>query len=217
MKCIYSGYCFKGNCTSSCVRGREMNYMLSKSGIPEKRQKIMSLSPPAEDEKAYDKLKKISKSIVSYVDCGYNIILQSPKTGNGKTTWAIQLMISYFNAKWAGNGFKERGRFLYVPEYLSRVKSAMKLKDDELDEINSVIKDIDVLILDDLGATQMSEFDVALLSTIIDQRALKEKTIIMTTNCDKQKLAEMIGQRMVDRLYGHAVTITFRGESHRGL
>ena len=90
------------------------------------------------------------RNIEKYVDNGDSFVLYSNGTGNGKTSWAIKIMLSYFDKIWAGNGFRTRGYFVYVPDLLNRAKANISNPDEEYQEIMENIKDVDLLILDDI-------------------------------------------------------------------
>lgn len=218
MNCNYKKYCpiaGTSECNESCIRYKEMKFLLENSQIPEKRQSFMTLESVV-DSRPYSILKKLGKNIAHHVNGGTNVVLYSEKTGNGKTSWAIHLMLCYFHQIWAGNGFKPRGYFLYVPDFINRVKQNIDKKDPELQEIMENIKDVDLLVLDDIGATKFSDYDLSILSSIIDQRVLRCKSTIYTTNKDKNGLSTAIGERMTDRIWNTAMVFHFSGESNRG-
>lgn len=219
VKCLYKDFCplvDTNECGSSCIRYKEINYLLEKSMIPEKRQYIQNFIVPEEDSAVYSRLTKVMRNIEKYVDNGDSFVLYSNGTGNGKTSWAIKIMLSYFDKIWAGNGFRPRGYFVYVPDLLNRAKANISCPDEEFQELMKNIKDVDLLVLDDIGTTAMSEFDISLLSSIIDQRCLKCKSTIYTTNCDANKMEKLVGIRLVDRIWRNSITFNFKGKSKRG-
>lgn len=104
-----------------------------------------------------------------------------------------------------------------MPTYLNRCKDNISHFDDALESLKRHALFDDILILDDLGSNKTSEYDVSLLSTIINERLLAEKTIIVTTNCDRRQLASMIGERLTDRLWSTSVLIHLNADSYRGI
>lgn len=218
--CMCYDFCPKAGekeCNSRCIKNIEMTYLLKNCGIPTRRQMITPLTTSKVDEAVIAAIRSIATNIKEEVNAGTNIILYSEKTGNGKTTIAINLMLSYFNEIWAGNGFRNRGYFIYVPTYLNRCKDSISRFDEGLAELKKRVVEDDVLILDDIGATNFSEYDVSILSTIINERLLAEKSIIVTTNCDRKQLAKIIGERLTDRLWSTSVIFHLKAESHRGI
>lgn len=204
-------------CNSRCLKHLELTHLLKTSGIPAKKRELVPLIESPEDSDVIKCVRDISINIVDTIKSGSNILFWSEKTGNGKTTMAINLMLSYFNEVWAGNGFRTRGYFLYVPTYLNRCKDNMSKFDDALVELKYRAIDDDLLILDDLGATKLSEYDVSVISNIINERLLNEKSIITTTNCNKEQLASLIGDRLIDRLWSTSMILHLKSDSLRGI
>lgn len=219
-ECLCYYFCPKADtkdCTTRCLKHIEMEYLLKNCGIPVKRRCLTPLIDSDIDKKVIDGVRKIAADIVEVINSGTNIILYSEKTGNGKTTIAINLMLAYFNEIWAGNGFRNRGYFVYVPSYLNRCKDSISQFDNALTELKQRVITDDVLILDDIGTTKPSEYDISILSTIINERLLAQKSIIVTTNCDRNLLAKMIGERLTDRLWSTSVIFHLQSDSYRGI
>lgn len=219
-ECKCYSFCPKAGssrCNVKCLKYIELNYLLKNCGVPVKRQYIVPLIESDVDKKAIEAVRSLASDIVNVVKQGTNVLFYSNKTGNGKTTMAINLMISYFNEIWAGNGFRNRGYFLYVPSYLNRCKDNISRFDEALADLKNRALNDDILILDDLGTTRPSEYDISLLSTIVNERILAEKSIIVTTNCDRKQLAANIGERLTDRLWSTSVLIHLNSDSYRGI
>jgi DNA replication protein DnaC len=217
MNCFYNGNCkLEGTdeCDESCLRRAEINFLLFSSLIPPAKQKRFTFDLSGSDSHSYDTLLKIGEDISNFVSQGKNLVIQSANTGNGKTTWAIQLMLAYFDKVWAGNGFMPRGYFIHVPTYLTKYKNFNDSA--EFQEIKDNISTIDLIILDDLGAYKTSEFDNSILNSLVDQRLLNEKSIITTTNLDADNLKAAVGQRIVDRLWNSSRIVRFNSSSFRG-
>ena len=219
MDCIYRKYCKlhkTAECGTHCTRYKLMQYMLDTSRIPKKCQRFQEMTIPEVDKKAYENLSKACANIKKYVDNGTNFVLYSEKPGNGKTSWAIKLMIAYFNAIWDVSGAKPHGYYLHLPTYLHQLKEAMSHPSEELTELDKNLIDIDLLIIDDIGATTLSDFDVTHLTYIIDQRWINQKSTIYTTNRNRESLAKVVGERMTDRIWD-SVRIHFNSSSFRGI
>ncbi|MBO4542248.1 MAG: ATP-binding protein [Bacteroidales bacterium] len=150
-----------------------------------------------------------------FVNGGKNLVLYSQNTGNGKTSWAIKLMLNYFSSIWNGNGFRTRGIFIHIPTYIIQKKNSFSEADEEFRELEKKLSLVDLLILDDLGTNKMTEFDISLLTSIIDCRIINGKSTIVTTNCSKQELTKVLGARIADRIYNTAATVTFKSTSKR--
>lgn len=69
----------------------------------------------------------------------------------------------------------------------------------EIEAINIMTKEIDLLVIDDLGKESNTDHNLALLYTIINKLYENEKPIIITTNYGAQDLNNKLGER------GHAI------------
>ncbi|MGJ3438626.1 ATP-binding protein [Pseudomonas sp. Je.1.5.c] len=74
----------------------------------------------------------------------------------------------------------------------------------------------DLLILDEVGATKPSEYELATLFNVINGRYEDQRPTIVISNLDAGRLGEVLGERSVDRLReGRGIGLVFDGESQR--
>jgi len=216
MKCFYSDDCKledTSECGTQCIRYSEISFLLKTSKIPEKKCAFKNLELINRDKEAYKLLDEIINDMKNFVNNGENLIIYSMNSGNGKTEWAIQLMLSYFDDIWAGNGFRKRGYFIHVPTFLLQWK---EFKDDEsFKELKDTINTIDLLILDDFGIGKITEFDLNVLGSIISQRMLNEKSTIITTNYNKSALQEIVGMSIVNKIWNNSSVVNFVSDGYR--
>lgn len=215
-KCWYESVCPKidSNCKTGCIRYLEMLHLLENSNIPKSRWFPVTLSPDECDYTAFCDLADIKDTITTFVDKGSNLYIYSTKTGNGKTTWSIKLMLKYFNDIWAGNGFKCRGLFIHVPTFLTRMKN-FNVLDEEFDRIKSELPNVDLVIWDDIASTDLSSYDHSQLLTYIDQRVLSEKSNIFTGNLDNPEITKALGIRLASRVWNSSTRIELKGRDKR--
>lgn len=75
----------------------------------------------------------------------------------------------------------------------------------------------DLLVLDEIGATKSSEFELTLLFTIINGRYERKLPTVIVSNLSPKELHTAIGDRCVDRLReGGGIVVGFDWESMRG-
>ncbi|MBQ9748172.1 MAG: ATP-binding protein [Clostridia bacterium] len=73
----------------------------------------------------------------------------------------------------------------------------------------------DLLIMDDLGTEMQSQFTVSCLYNLINSRIIAEKSMIISTNIDRNELLEIYSNRITSRLFGEFQTCLFTGKDIR--
>lgn len=202
--CWYMEVCNNKSC-NGCVRYSEMSYLMSSSGIPKKKQYPNKLQPSACDVEAFNTLADIKDDVENFVLNGESLYIMGENTGNGKTSWAIKIMLKYFDCVWAGNGFNTRGYFIHVPTLLATIK-------DFDNEVNKRLKDllisVDLVIWDDVASTKLTDYDISQMLLFIDQRELKGLANIYTGNLtSRELLTQMLGNRLASRIWNSNTTV----------
>lgn len=210
-ECWYNEVCRMNNSCESCIRYAEMKYLMDNSGIPPAKQRTIILSPDASDLSAFEELQAIKDDIENFVSNGENLYICGD-TGTGKTSWAIKILLKYFNEIWAGNGFRVRGLFVHIPSLL------LKLKDFDHPlpvEYKQSLLDADLIVWDELGGS-LSDYDYSQLLMYIDNRLLNEKSNIFTSNIIKNyDLQRVISTKMASRIWNTSQIVQFKGRDKR--
>lgn len=191
-----------------------MSYLLEHSNIPEKRQRPVSLTPDECDYDAFCELADVKSNIKQFVDDGSNLYIYSKVTGNGKTSWAIKLLLKYFDVIWPGSEFRPRGLFVNVPTFLAQLKD-FNTVDSKFEELKHNLVSADLVVWDDIASTNMSSYDHAQLLNFIDQRCLGSKSNIFTGNLNAQELDKLLGVRLRSRVWNTSKTIQLFGGDKR--
>jgi DNA replication protein DnaC len=173
------------------------------------------LVPEEVDYEQYIRLSNIQQNICEFVDFGNNLYLYSKFCGNGKTTWSIKLLLQYFNEVWPCNNFRERGLFINVPTFLTKIKSVIGRPDEQFENMRAIIDSVDIVVWDDIASTKLSDFDYNTLLTYIDKRTVEERCNIYTGNILPTDLDKYVGQRLASRILGHSTTIELKGRDRR--
>lgn len=196
------------------LRFQEMLYMINSSSVP--KQVIGTrLTPDEIDYEQFVRLANIQENIVEFVNDGNTLYLFSQTCGNGKTTWSIKLLLQYFNEVWACNNFKERGLFINVPTFLTKIKAVIGRPDEQFERMREVIDKVDVVVWDDIASSKLSDFDYNTLLTYIDKRTVEGKCNIYTGNVPTEKLETYVGQRLSSRILSHSTIIELKGKDRR--
>lgn len=121
-------------------------------------------------------------------------LLISGQVGSGKTFLACAIA----NAVLAGGG---EVLFLVVPDFLDRLRATYDGRDEVTEtELIEAAKQVPLLILDDLGAHQYTDWARQKIYSILNHRLNHLLPVVVTTNLDLDQLAEQLGQRTVSRL-----------------
>ena len=210
--CWISGVCNE-DCLK-CVFYPQMKWQLDNSGLPKTKYNPIQLSPQIHDRRAFEKLADIKDNIDEFVEQGKNLYICGRTPGNGKTSWAIKMLQMYFYYVAEGNIFNVKGMFVSVPDLLLKLKDFNNPLSNEYKEN---LKSCDLLILDDIAVTGISQFDYLQLFTLVDSRMLAGKSIIFTSNItDIRKLEDVIGERLASRVMGNSIVIEIKGGDMRG-
>ena len=189
-----------------------MRYLMDNSGIPKNRQYPQELVADV-DLSPYSTLADIKDDIVFFVENGQNVFICSQYTGNGKTSWAIKLLLRYFDQKWAGNGFKVRGLFVNVPTLLLQLKN---FSNPLSEEYKKQLMDVDVVVWDEIASTAISNYDYGNLLMFLDYRIAAEKSNIFTSNVTSQhELEKNVGSKLASRIWNTSTIVQFNGKDRR--
>jgi len=130
------------------------------------------------------------------------------KAGRGKTHLALGV----------ARAAREKGSTvlaLKAIDLLTRIKRTYDKKDTEAEiQIMRVMKQVDLLVIDDLGLEKSSEWVLSKFYEIIDHRH-RRRTTIFTTNLTGREMEEKEGKALVSRVWGSEIRILVEGSDHR--
>lgn len=79
------------------------------------------------------------------------------------------------------------------------------------------IKSVDLLIIDDLGTEQLTEWSNSMLYEILDTRYRANKPLIITTNFGSEEFRKRYHKRLNDRIFEMCPPVDCKGISLRGM
>ena len=213
-ECWYKDTC-NDDC-NTCAVFFQMKYQMEHSGLPKAKQRPITLyltDDNSGDEKAFYRLADIRKNIVNFVEQGKNLYICSKWTGNGKTSWAIKMLHTYFHHTAVGNYDNLKGMFVSTADLLLKLKD---FNNPLPQSYKNNLENVDLVIWDDIALTNMSQYDYTQFYNIIDKRILAEKSNIFTTNCTSvEELAELVGAKIASRIYYTSEVIELKGKDMR--
>lgn len=134
------------------------------------------------------------------------------KVGTGKThlaTSAVSFLI---------NEHMVKAIYRTVGSVIGDIKATFSDKSGETEaHIMRELIGADLLVLDEVGATKQSEFELATLFSIINGRYEQGRPMIIVSNLSPAELNDALGVRCVDRIRENGcIGVAFEWESQRG-
>lgn len=201
-------------------------YALENSYIP-KYQWVEDTLLPADDADQFIRLREIRENLYDFLcSSTNNLVLCSKNLGNGKTSWAIKLMLTFIEL--------QEGKLNHVDEnevnldnfdfcvFCQSVPFLVKMKQfgnnkDTYTMFNRLCK-TQLAIIDDLGVVPMSQYDYNIIYAILEERIFSGKPTIVTTNFVRtEEAAKELGVRLADRLWNNSEIIEFKNRGFRGV
>ena len=125
-------------------------------------------------------------------------------TGNGKT----HLMIAI-----AKEIIRRRGLpvvYMSVPEWINGFFGSFNIRNDLMDRF----KNADVLLMDDFGASQHTDYTIPFIGELINHRWVHKRLTYFTSNLSAQHVKQ-IDQRIISRISGMCKFIQMTGDDRR--
>lgn len=131
-------------------------------------------------------------------------------TGVGKTHIACAILSKLFWSK------RIKGaQFSYVPRFLNDLRDSYKMPIEDRREFLDRATDCDVLVLDDLGSEQTTEWVREQLGIIVNERWANGRPMIVTSNHELDRFADTLGPRAFSRMKSMLAEVAFVGSDRR--
>jgi DNA replication protein DnaC len=93
------------------------------------------------------------------------------------------------------------GRYANFSDLLSQIRDTFNNQGDVTEgDLLQAVDEVDLLVLDDLGAESTTDWVRDRLYLIINRRYENARSVIITTNCSEAELAARVGERIASRL-----------------
>ena len=211
--------CNHVDCDSFCLKRFKLNYLFEEALIPLNRRLPIPLylDKDGSDKEEFLLLKEFEQDIISFVNKGKNIYIHSIVYGNGKSSWALRLIQSYFNKIWPNCELRCKALFINVPQFLLAIKDNITNNNEYAEHIKENVYNADLVVWDDIGNKAITQFEADNLLAIIDSRMNKGKSNIYTSNLNDVEIHEALGDRLSSRIINSSYNIEFKGADKRGL
>ena len=218
--CSYKNKCNGIDCANDfCMRKYRLDCLYDKSLLTDKQRQIgkLFIDQDGTDLHEFQQLAKLEQNIDKFVESGANLYIHSYNCGNGKTSWSIRLMTSYFDKIWHKSNFDCQALFISVPRYLLALKASISGKNEYADTVNKYILGADLVVWDDIATKMGTEFELNHLLNIINTRMDNGKSNIFTSNLGNKELINALGERLASRICNKSIDIELHGADKRYL
>ena len=181
------------NCSEICTRYGKMNHMLEHCNVPNYMDFIKCSADTEEIEpKVLELLKDWKSNVLDYVGNGKNLYISSPYIQTGKTLLSVKIMFKYFDEVWATTDFITRGYFIPVQELLGKAKNFKFFDTEEFQQLDTVMKQTDVVIWDGITDWPLSSEEQKLLTRYIKYRFDRKRSNIFN-GLSQEELKDTVG------------------------
>lgn len=95
------------------------------------------------------------------------------------------------------------------------IKSLRDIRFNNNIELENLLIDCDLLIIDDLGAEQVTEYTSTELFTLLNKKILKKKKMLISTNLSLPSITKIYSERIASRLLGNFKLYKFYSDDIR--
>lgn len=153
-------------------------------------------------------LANAKQAVISYINefDGKQNLLLTGTYGTGKSHLSVAIT----------KELMKQGKeclFLSLPKLLTKIKETYNNNGVTEEELLDVIKRVDLLVLDDIGAEHQTDWVKSKLFEILDDRS--GKSTVYTTNLDSSELRSTINERNFSRMMENTKVIKMNGSDYR--
>lgn len=189
----------------SNLRNKKMKRFFDKNSLVNKSLQKATLENYEPTTRELEKAKQQVAAYINDFDGTRNLLLHGTY-GTGKSHLSISVT----------KKLMKKGHnclFLSLPKLLTKIRDTYNNANVTEDRLLEHIQRVDLLVLDDLGAEQQTEWATTKLFEVMDSRA--EKSTIYTTNLSSKDLREQMNERNFSRLMENTEIIIMNGPDYR--
>ena len=156
---------------------------------------------PAELRQPVAVVREFARQLPAHLAAGEGLVLRGP-VGTLKTTLAVAVLQYSLQ-------LGQRAMFLTMPSLIDSIFSAKAVSSEDWLRFESRLRQVPLLVLDDLGAEWGSSYVTSKIDAIFAERYNRKRSTIVTTNLAGQAMQSRYPDRIIDRLRETAKIITF--------
>lgn len=215
-KCLDTGYigtercpCFKNKLIEIYYENSDLKKILKENNFSSFNFELFSntrrTSEPKSPRRNMEETASIAWNFIEQFQNSDENLLFFGSTGTGKT------FLSYCIAK----ELLDKGYFVVYRTSEELIKDLRTIRFENDVDLEELLIKCDLLIIDDLGAEQISDFSKTELFNLINRKLLKRNKMIISTNNGLEVLRTLYSDRITSRLLGDFTLCKFYGEDLR--
>lgn len=161
---------------------------------------IQARGVPEELREPVRVVRDFAQQLPAHLAAGEGLVLRGP-VGTLKTTLAVAVL--QYCVQLGG-----RAMFLTMPSLIDSIFSAKAVSPEDWLRFESRLRQVPLLVLDDLGAEWGSGYVMSKVDAIFSERYNRKRSTIVTTNLAGKSLQSRYPDRIIDRLRATAQIIT---------
>lgn len=180
-----------------CLAERQLKKRLKKANIPKRyHSKTLDNFKADTDQRrtAVQRVRRFVKEFDASSEKGGLFLLGA--SGTGKTHLAVAALKELVERGHTGLFYNSSSM---IRDFRNRAGGS--IGEDENERLNRLVSS-DILVLDDLGVTRLSDFVREQTYSIIDQRYSENKSLIVTSNLNMKELEEQVTYPVFSRVCG---------------
>lgn len=162
-------------------------------------------SEPESPRKNMEKIFTRCMSFIRNFDSAKENLLFYGNSGTGKT----------FLSNCIAKELLDKGYLVVYRTSENLIQNLKHIRFDGDEELEDLILNCDLLIIDDLGTEQISDFSKTELFNLLNRKILKNKKMIVSTNCTLEEILHIYSERISSRLLGNFGLYKFFGDDIR--
>jgi DNA replication protein DnaC len=201
--------CYKHNLVRIYYKNSDLNDLTKDNNFDNFNMEYYSIrkagSEPESPRKNMEKIFTRSMNFIRTFDSTNENLLFYGNSGTGKT----------FLSNCVAKELLDKGYLVVYRTAESLIQNLKRIRFDGDELLEDLIINCDLLIIDDLGTEQISDFSKTELFNLLNKKILKNKKMIVSTNCTLEEILQIYSERISSRLLGNFGLYKFFGDDIR--
>lgn len=201
--------CYKQKLVKIYYKNSELNHLIKDNNFDNFNMEYYSSrkteSAHVSPRKNIDEIVTRSNNFIRSFDSSNENLLFYGNSGTGKT----------FLSNCIAKELLDKGYLVVYRTSESLIQNLKHIRFDGDEALEELILNCDLLIIDDLGTEQITDFSKTELFNLLNKKILKGKNMIVSTNCTLEEILQIYSERISSRLLGNFGLYKFFGDDIR--